>query len=89
MLVAWVLLVNISVVTASRYMAVEPGAYCNSSVISETVVWYSTSRCGVRCQETAQCVAFSQRAGSQCLLHAHFCSSQDLVAEQGSSYANE
>ena len=89
MIFAWVLLVNLPMVMArSRLMNGELDVYCSGPVITQTTGSH-VGFCAMMCQNTAQCVAFSQRAGSQCLLHAHFCSSQDLVAEQGSSYASE
>ena len=87
---AWVILVSPSMVLAirSRLMNGELDVYCNGTVITQTTGSHA-GFCAMMCQNTAQCVAFSQRAGSQCLLHTHFCSSQDLVAEQGSYYTRK
>ena len=59
--------------------------YCVGPVLRQTTA-ISSVLCADECFHDAQCVAYSQRAGSQCLLHADFCTSDDLLAEQGSLY---
>ena len=84
----WVLLVNLSMGLArSRVMKIEPDVYCSGAAITETTG--SHESCAVLCQSTAQCVAFSLRAGSRCLLHAHIYTSQGLMAEQGSYHTRK
>ena len=64
------------------------GVYCAGPVLKQTEA-PSATQCATECSSDAQCVAYSQRAGSQCLLHVDFCASTDLSAEPGSFYAGK
>ena len=62
------------------------GVYCPGPVLKQPEA-ASATQCASECSSDAQCVSYSQRAGSQCLLHADFCASAYLSAEPGSLYA--
>ena len=68
-----------------RYVEGTRDKHCVGPVLKHTTA-ISSVLCADECFHDAQCVAYSQRAGSQCLLHADFCTSDDLLAEQGSLY---
>ena len=89
MITVWILVVSLSMAKSdkrSRLMNEEPGVYCNGSVLTQVTT--NSLECAMKCQMTTQCVAYSHR-GDQCLLHAHFCSSQDKISEQQSLYSSE
>ncbi len=71
----------------SRSLEGTRGVFCNALVLRKTSA-LSVIHCAGECNPDAQCVAYSQR-GSQCLLHADFCSSDDLLPETGSFYAGK
>ena len=66
-------------------MAGTGGVYCAGPILRQTAA-RSALRCARDCTNEAQCVAYSHRSNSQCLLHADFCGSADLVAEARSLY---
>ena len=66
-------------------MAGTGGVYCPGPVFRQTAA-RSALRCARDCTSEAQCVAYSLRPNSQCLLHAEFCESADLLAEERSLY---
>ena len=74
-------------ITASRYLQVTHHVYCaqNDDPLVETTA-LSARHCSMKCLNNAQCVAYSQRTGSQCLLYAEACSASSLLqAKQGPS----
>ena len=72
----------------TRNMAGTRGLYCTSPGLRQTAA-RSALLCARDCSNDVQCVAYSQRVDSQCLLHADFCSPANLLADEGSLYTGD
>ena len=69
------------------YFQIVKDTFCNVQTLRENTA-DSELLCAMQCGSDAQCVAYSRR-GSQCVLHDEFCSSTDLLSENGAYYARE
>ena len=75
-------------IAASRHMLITPDVYCDGPMLRQITV-PSAMHCARECNRDNQCLGYSQRTGSTCILHEHICSGADLQVEPESLWAGK